>query len=574
MTPTDDNHGRNEQPRGRRRALWLAGLGMLLASGLAGTCLAHWLKPPAESQAKAEKLNLKMPANLFRGWGKPDLAIVLTGSQHGYILPCGCSRPQKGGLERRYNFVQTLREQGWSVAAVDVGDIPQLRGPQGLANEQGMLKYIYSMRALKRIGYSAVSFGEYEAGLTLLNAFSEYALQDPAPRVVAANLKDPAENYPEMLTDWIEVKDVPIKTGVTASISPTVADQIARRDAAPKFTGTSESLKRVLGKMDKERMDLRILLYQGYATNHKEPGGARVVSNTAKPEAVRCAEAFPAFQIVLCLTEEDEPSGEPMWVNGNSTMIASLGHKGKYVGVVGVWKPARPGAPFTLKYQLVEMSEEFLTPKDKEVDHPIVKMMEDYTEQLKRDDYLARFALRQTKHPLQVMEPIAGLKGGKSPTYIGSEACKKCHKEAYDIWKKTPHSHAYQTLVDAKRPSLRQFDAECIVCHTTGFGYQTGFTNEEATPKLKNVGCESCHGPGSIHAANSRDETWQERMNPWKAPADENAAAKAKRLARVDHFCQGCHDIDNDVTWTHNGFDKKWPKIAHPSGEPEKKTEK
>src|SRR6185312_9998287 len=99
------------------------------------------------------------------------------------------------------------------------------------------------------------------------------------------------------------------------------------------------------------------------------------------------------------------------------------------------------------------------------------------------------------------------------------------------------HSHAYQTLVDAKHPSLRQYDGECIVCHTVGFGYKSGFTDAIKTPHLENVGCESCHGPGSLHAKNPNDLEWQARMNqPWRG-AREKGNEKAKNLA-IDKFCQ------------------------------------
>src|SRR5262249_4336378 len=160
--------------------------------------------------------------------------------------------------------------------------------------------------------------------------------------------------------------------------------------------------------------------------------------------------------------------------------------------------------------------EEYMTPKEQEENHPIIKMMEDYTRELKDKNYLARYG--QSKHLLEVMPSVPGLgnPGDGKPTYIGSGACGKWHLRAYEGWEKSDHSHAYKTLVKARRPSLRQHDGECIVCHTVGFGYNTGFTNEKQTPKLENVGCESCHGPGSLHAKNPKNKEWQERMNePW-----------------------------------------------------------
>jgi len=306
----------------------------------------------------------------------------------------------------------------------------------------------------------------------------------------------------------------------------------------------------VLKEMTAKKVDFRVLLYHGSATEQRVKGQL--------PEAKALATAFPEFDLVLCLSEADEPAGNPIQVqhkNGRSTMIVSLGHKSKYVGVVGVSRSGRPANPIDLKYQLVELTPYFATPPEKEQNHPILKLMEDYTRELQRDNYLEKYP--QPKHPMQVAVNAV------IPTYVGSQACKGCHKEAYEVWEKSNHARAYQTLVDATKPSLRQYDPECIVCHTVGFGYHTGFKTAELTPKLKDVGCESCHGPASEHIKNKNNATWHKLMNPWKAPEDETPEAKKARHLRIDVFCQKCHDIDNDVHWTHGGFEKKWPLIAH-----------
>ena len=578
MMPNDEPN-RNAPPPAARRprtvpgtAFKLAALAVVAAVALAGACWLQQQERPAPGGGEAA--GPQLPANLFRGWESPDLVLVLSGQQHGYLLPCGCSRPQKGGLERRYNFVQMLRRKGWPVVLADVGDVPQRHGPVALPNVQGLVKYRYAMRAMRAMGYAAVGIGEHEAALPLNTALDEWALNNPEPAVVAANLAGHEDQFPGEVKDWVPAAPVggtpaaDVKVGIAGAVGPLVAKAVSAKDPGVKFTKNGQLLPRLLGQMDEAKVDLRVLLYQGSLTHAAE--------KDARPEAVALARAFPQFQVVVGLSEEDEPSSDPVWVKDPTTgvttgLIAGLGHKGKYVGAVGVWKPEAEGAPFRFRYQLVEMGEEFLTPKGEEDAHPVGKLMEAYTQELKDGNYLGKYG--QAKHPHQVA--VAGV----SPKYVGSEACKSCHKSAYQVWAKSGHAHAYQTLTDAKHPSNRQYDAECVVCHTVGFGYDTGFTDGARTPKLVNVGCENCHGPGSAHLAAERtgteaeQATWRKLMNEWKASAGEDAAGKSRRLSRVETFCQKCHDSDNDVNWLHNGtndpFGEKWGKIVHmtPAGE-------
>src|SRR5690348_9114848 len=76
----------------------LAALSLTLISALSGIGLARLLKTPAPELGKAEtETKYGIPARLFRDWNKPDFVLVLSAQQHGYMLPCGCSRPQVGG---------------------------------------------------------------------------------------------------------------------------------------------------------------------------------------------------------------------------------------------------------------------------------------------------------------------------------------------------------------------------------------------------------------------------------------------------------------------------------------------
>ncbi len=536
----------------------LTALGLTLVTALTCTGLAYWLKNPTPQPDKPESLGKGIPARLFKGWTKPDFVVILSAQQHGYILPCGCSEPQKGGLERRYNFIQLLKQRGWPVVGVDLGDVAQNRAPANLPNVQGLLKYRYSMKALKEMGYLAVGIGEYEASgksLSLAGIEGEWAASFPQPAVLAANLKDADSKFPFLkAAETQTVSGTNVKIGATSIVGPSVAKRII--DPTVQFLiPSSPSIREQLKKMQAEGVELPILLYHGLATGTDQT-----------KEAINCAQAFPQFPIILCLSEEDEPPGQPEVVDnpktGTRNYVFRLGHKGKYIGVLGVY---RNGPSFNFKYQLVEMVPEYATPPERQANQPIMQMMEEYTRELKSKNYLKEYG--QSKHILQAMDAVPGLRnpGDGMPTYIGSEACGKCHDHAYDVWKESKHSHAYQTLVNAKHPSLRQYDGECIVCHTVGFGYKTGFANEKDTPKLVNVGCESCHGPGSLHAKNPENQQWRDRMNyPW-LDARKKGNVQAKNLA-IEKFCVTCHDIDNDVTWVHGAhggkdpFIEKWEK--------------
>ena len=84
--------------------------------------------------------------------------------------------------------------------------------------------------------------------------------------------------------------------------------------------------------------------------------------------------------------------------------------------------------------------------------------------------------------------------------YASAAACQQCHEQEYLQWSATRHAFAYQTLLKKER----YFDAGCVSCHTTGFGYPTGFQIGDQNATLKGVQCETCHGPGKQHVGNPK----------------------------------------------------------------------
>ena len=118
-------------------------------------------------------------------------------------------------------------------------------------------------------------------------------------------------------------------------------------------------------------------------------------------------------------------------------------------------------------------------------------------------------------------------------TYVGTDACGDCHAEAVTFWKQTRHAEAWQTLVEVDK----QFDFDCINCHVTGWGRPGGATMAQSEG-LRDVQCETCHGPGSLHV-----------------DADDVDAKKTITLApAVDLCATECHTVEHSDTFDRTAY--------------------
>ncbi len=113
------------------------------------------------------------------------------------------------------------------------------------------------------------------------------------------------------------------------------------------------------------------------------------------------------------------------------------------------------------------------------------------------------------------------------PEYVGSETCGECHDEAYESYlNNSKKARSFNTVAKMRlRGRLTPDESkECFSCHTTGYGKPGGFISEAKTPHLKNLGCEVCHGPGSVHV-------------------ESEEAADIEGEPVIDR-CLGCHNKD------------------------------
>jgi hypothetical protein len=143
-------------------------------------------------------------------------------------------------------------------------------------------------------------------------------------------------------------------------------------------------------------------------------------------------------------------------------------------------------------------------------------------------------------------------------TYVGVETCKTCHQAAYDVWKKAivtvdavneegaaikrqvGHSRAWQTLVDDQKET----DRSCVGCHSIGFMKKGGYCKAFEVDFRVNVQCESCHGPGSLHATTGDKRFITRRMD--------------------EQGCRECHVVPHISTYDSFNYEEKVQKILGP----------
>jgi hypothetical protein len=457
---------------------------------------------------------------IFVDWPKPDVALVFSGEQAGYIEPCGCAGldNQKGGLRRRSTLIKQLRDKGWNPVPLDLG------GQEKDTGVQAEIKVDFTYRALVQMGYAAVGFGPGELKLDLLPIVIN--LDQETNPIVSANCDLAGLNKPYKI---VEVGGMRI--GITSVLGK---KEIAGRKQVGDvmLLEPYQAIPKILGELRAKQCDHLVLL------SHAEPG-----------ETTDLARRFPEFNWVMTAKGAEEPPKEPSPIQGTNSLLVEVGQKAEYVIVVGLYKSGEK--PF--RYQKVPLDHRF-------PDAPEIQQMEvAYQQQLKALGFDG-LGLKPVPHP----------SGGK---FVGSAACADCHSQAFEVFENTPHVHATDTLLHLDPP--RQFDPECLSCHVTGwepqkyFPFESGYLSLQQTPNLVGNGCENCHGPAARHVAaeNGDIEVTDAEMEKLRAAlrlkvteTEGNKPGQVYKEGSVVSMCMNCHDLDNSPDFD---FKTYWPKVKH-----------
>ena len=484
------------------------------------------------SGAKPSATDLEAP---LANWKTPAAAFLLTGEQHGYFEPCGCSLHQLGGMARRGDLVRMLtQDRKWPLSGLDVG------GTVKRSRKQDQIKFLLLFDAFKYLNYAGVALG-----LEDLKLGADFLLQQKvepdelnksvallSANVVLFDLPDLGFPVP-----WHMVQVGDVKVGVTAVFGTSLRDQLAPGGAISNISikNPAEVLPGVIEKLQAEKPAFLVLLSHG-----------------SEAEAKELAEKFPQFRIILTAGGPEEADSKPVAVG--KTWILQAGHKGKYVGVLGYF-PDDAAHPF--RYDLVKLDEYRF-----KNDPHMRKLMVNYQQQL-QDESLATSEELLLRHP-------------SGNTFVGAAKCGECHKKAFEHWKtQTKHAQGLSSLKTGhpgqeKDWVVRIHDPECLSCHITGWEpqqmlrFDSGYVSEEKSPLLIGQQCENCHGPGSKHTVleeglvtKSADITMADVM------ASRTSVKRTLEQARRD-MCIQCHDPDNSPKFTPDAFKDYWDMVAHP----------
>jgi len=149
--------------------------------------------------------------------------------------------------------------------------------------------------------------------------------------------------------------------------------------------------------------------------------------------------------------------------------------------------------------------------------------------------------------------------------YVGAEKCMMCHKhekrgDQWGKWSTGPHAKAFEILKTEESVTIAKKMGiddpttadTCLKCHVTAHAAPATAKQDTFDP-TEGVGCEACHGPGSLYKS----------MRVMNALAEGTQDAEAVAFVNGDEeTCLTCHN-EESPTYKPFDFKKDWGKIAH-----------
>lgn len=454
---------------------------------------------------------------------RAEFEIIAFGRVLGTIAPCGCTTEPLGGLQYALGWLTANTEANARLVIEPGGFLyPDPKGPYAPPDEAGW------KQAESRAGLLAHRFAEL--GASLVSGIGPMDAVSPAgvaalgthalPRV-AANLEPVASlSVAKHKVVALENEGVSWKVGVTTVIDPALVGTAA----LGKVTAADAAARAAIAAATKEGASYHLVVAHGDRAFAEQlardvPGiGAVIVGVVTGIERQRTGtpatkvgdtwilEPGEQLQTVARLTLSVDATNKTVPAATTWTDAPSPASIAREIGRVDARLAkfsADPSADPAFITRLQAERETLLAAKSGKVEGPAVVTLEQVKVTCKlpvddeakadlaaydraiADENRVRFAGKKPPPPAK----------GKAG-YVGIEGCADCHSEAVDFWKTTVHAQAWKTLVDLEK----DFDLSCVSCHVTGYR-KPGGSDLVENMGLRDVQCEVCHGPGSLHVA-------------------------------------------------------------------------
>ncbi len=457
--------------------------------------------------------------------GTGKVVVHFTSCLSGNLEPCGCDPHERGGIARRLAFLAEARASDASHLVLDAGDflgVPEIRGfdppgpPGGFSPNKRRfveMKMDAVMNAFVSAGCDAICPGEgdFSLGQAFLRKWSR-KLPFVSANIAWANSGNLVfKPYAVKVVGRGRFLGMPyggVRVGIFGLTQESarfdgLPEDVNRIAALPIVPAAAEVSRELSGR---EGCTLLICIFHG-----------------GRNAALDLLSQVKGIDVLIAAHEwETRHDRTP----STGTLIAGIPPKGVSVGeVVLTLSPSKTPAEKALRAVQLDMP----VPRN----GPGAAVLKEYTDALRAAD-LAPDALSPA-----------------SAAFAGSGACSRCHEAEHSQWSGTPHSRALAALAEAGH----DHDPECLQCHTTGYGFRTGFSTRTATPGLGGVGCEVCHGPGGSHV---KEKEEAEAAGAFKPPVRAE-----RRKGPQFTICTACHTPQRDRYFDERNGPLKFNKIRH-----------
>ncbi|NOY26336.1 MAG: hypothetical protein GXP62_10735, partial [Oligoflexia bacterium] len=434
--------------------------------------------PPLPDRADVPALD-----SVSAGESRPqrELTIALTGDVRGEIEPCGCPTLPYGGFERREHLLARMPHTG-PIFQLDAGELLTKGVSTWRLDRDGRARVVLQASA-------SVGVDVWVPGPSDLLSLSVKELQaSTAPLALSATWtdQDGVLLFPPATVLERDGRRLGV-IGLSAAVeAPDLAGLVQTRDPVEATRDALASLPEdvdlvvVLGSVNDDQAD-RV------AT--EVPGIAALLTTSGRNyDDVRVVKGVPIFEstdrgrfIQALSTHLGSTSGQPLELRPDAKDWRAL----VTLRAQGASTSSAKQADAQLSALSAGRNLAWLESRP---------LAEDLDGPARVTHILGRFKQQVLDDASQ---RAAAARPPSTPGYATASACTTCHLDEFARWTFTDHAKAWQSLIVRKATG----NAECLPCHTTGFG-QPGGLGELTTLALrafKDVQCEACHGPMKHH---------------------------------------------------------------------------